>query len=1366
MCFNIINTLNNQMSWKKYGGINQLEQLNNLNANNLVIDNLSVRNAYQGNFTICGELIISNAAYFNNDVDIIGNTNIHSNASVQKSLHVGLNTDISNNLIISGNTFQYNALYLVGANGQGIIPSTKKGTMYFLGDTSGVGMNKMNPQSTLDICGSTVEVLNVFSNQSSNRNIVARNNKNYGITLTTDLSTSSIDFFHSGKTIQTGKGGASIAYDPCGNLTIDTTNDTILLSNIAISNRKDGLHTHVKKETVVIYDNSSSTYLPDVYTNNFNSNTNIIDSTTYKTGTALSLVASDINATTFLNISNTNKGWQWGAGTFPKDLSRNMATTGWTDNTSNYIPIETIVSGNSLVNTRTTIGVNTYSPETEKYAMDINGPIHIHHNEIHLVENVPFEIVSMSFSRDNLHGVAIGSSTDIGITGTSNNAYYYSVLYTQNGGEKWQISELDISASATIHSISTNFNVFFLDVSNVIIAGSSLYFYKSTDGGITWKFLSFTLSNFSIPSIYIVPDNYRLFLSCPNDNIPGHNSGIYYFDLVDNSYNNQFGFIDSSFNIYCSHGDQNTLFVAGNGISTYNTDTLIRINAIVSPSVTYNAIYTFDGIFTIAVGNNIISYTRDGGNTWIDNTTFTINARDVFIQDLSNAIVVGDDSTILYTKNGGIQWNFLYLNDINAMGNGNRLLNPRYSVRNVKMTDINTFIFSIVTSNYIQGQQYGKTELYHTFLPNIFNAVSSKSVLDICGNMKITGDIHINDSGSLKTNNSTFYLINNNANTVFLAGDASNIYIGNSNNNSVTFLRHQLDVSANTTLRQNVYISGVEKINNITNTTDLSSGALQVLGGASIQKDVFLGGNVVIYQDLSLNGNQNINGNLTVQNNATLGSDNSINTITFNAKTNCLGNVFMNQNISVLGDVSVNNNFFIGNDVSINNNLFVKNNTYLYNTLTVNKDSFLNNNLFVTKDCSFNGKIFVSGDISCNGNVSIDKDVFLNSNLYITQNEKINGKLWVVGDVSFSNNQEISGNLIINKNQTVNGDAFLNGNVTLGNGNNDILTVNASSYFITDVSMLGNVNISGNTNVKQNVSILGNISTLGDLDISGNIRATGSLHTIGTNASDILSINSQTIIKNKLSVNSDISSNGNIIVNNTIGTLYTNNIESFWYYQSQDASNSNYIMNIGNNTTTINVGKYANNISIGNPKCNLQLYGNYSAPIIQPDIHIYLNTGTTSKNASLAGIYIKEGGTIANTDISFVNDAAFMITSNDRNRFKFKAPNSNNVISLDVQNLILPTDMNNGVLVINRNPISAENLLDNDISYNIGVSVYDISNIVVRDRILSTSTNQVINSNISLLGNICINRSSNYSSNSALDISGNFIQNNGWITQF
>ena len=308
----------------------------------LSVTTLSVKNAYEGNFVIHGDLSANNG-YFDKNVYILGNVDISKNTNIRNSLSVGANVDISNNLSIIGNTFQYNRLYLVGNNGQGINPISKQGNMYFLGDVSGVGMNKQNPQATLDICGSTNAVFNVFSNTAMNRNIVARNQKNYGITLTTDLSLCSIDFFHADKRIQSGNGGGRIVYDPCGNITLETSNNVNILSNLSVSKRSDNYNQHVNQETVVIYDQSSNIFLPNVYKNPLNS------------GNSVSLVASDQTATTFLNITNQQKGWKWGAGTFPGDISRNMATTGWTDGNGVYVPIETIVSGNSLVKTRSTL---------------------------------------------------------------------------------------------------------------------------------------------------------------------------------------------------------------------------------------------------------------------------------------------------------------------------------------------------------------------------------------------------------------------------------------------------------------------------------------------------------------------------------------------------------------------------------------------------------------------------------------------------------------------------------------------------------------------------------------------------------------------------------------------------------------------------------------------------------------------------------------------------------------------------------------------------------------------------------------------------------------------------------------------------
>ena len=420
--------------------------------------------------------------------------------------------------------------------------------------------------------------------------------------------------------------------------------------------------------------------------------------------------------------------------------------------------------------------------------------------------------------------------------------------------------------------------------------------------------------------------------------------------------------------------------------------------------------------------------------------------------------------------------------------------------------------------------------------------------------------------------------------------------------------------------------------------------------------------------------------------------------------------------------------------------------------------------MYVANDTSLNGKLFVAGDVSLNGNISLGQDISLNGNLYVSQNEKISGNLWIVGDASFNGNQMVGGNLMINKDQVVNGNSYLYGNTVVGNGTNDTLIVNAASSFITDVSMT-NLNISANAKIQNNISVLGNLNASGDATL-GNLNASGSLITLGTNTTDVLNVNSKTNLNNSLFVNSDISTNGNVFVQ-TGKNMYVDNIDSLDYYlHSSDVSYSS-TLNIANNSSIIKIGRNAGKIEIGRIGCDLQLFGSYSAPIVQPDIHVYLNTLTTTRNASLAGIYIKEGFPPSGDVSAITFDAAFMITSNDRNKFKFKVPNSDNVVALNVKDLKLESDMNGGILVINRHPISSNiNDLDNDISYNMNVSSYDISNIVIRNRTLSTAKNQVIDSNISILGNMTINQPTSHVTNSILDISGNFSQRNGYIIQF
>jgi hypothetical protein len=126
---------------------------------------------------------------------------------------------------------------------------------------------------------------------------------------------------------------------------------------------------------------------------------------------------------------------------YPNDVSRNMGTMGWFDISGKYIPLELFVSGNSLVKNRGTIGINTFTPETEKYILDVNGPIHLHHNEVHLIKNVLFQVNAISFClTDTKYGVAVGTS--LTINDGLYTEYKYQILYTINSGNTWNLSDI------------------------------------------------------------------------------------------------------------------------------------------------------------------------------------------------------------------------------------------------------------------------------------------------------------------------------------------------------------------------------------------------------------------------------------------------------------------------------------------------------------------------------------------------------------------------------------------------------------------------------------------------------------------------------------------------------------------------------------------------------------------------------------------------------------------------------------------------------------------------------------------------------------------------------------------------------------
>ena len=1332
-------------SWKKYGGINNYDNLSSINVNSLVANNISLKNPYKGIFTICGELIVTNNTYLEEDLLVKGQILCDKSANFYNNIVVSGNADFSSNIYVHGNSYLYNPLYLVGPSGENLDLDTGIGTSFFIGDVSGVGLNKYNPEATLDISGVSSAVLNVYTTSSTNRNILARNNRNYGVVLSTDLSHSYIDFYSSDYAINStldkgiGGGGGKIRYDPSGDLVFDVSNNLLMLSRMSVSNRADLLSAHVNNETLVVYDNSINVFRQDIYNNPKLYN-----------GTALSLISSDNSANTFLRITTPgSKGWVFGGGMYPLDVSRNMGTMGWIDSSNVYIPLELVVSGNSLVKNRATMGINTFTPETENYVMDINGPIHLHHNEIHLIQNVLFQVNAISFYvKDTNYGVAVGTSL------TTSNPYAYKALYTTNGGNTWNFSDI-----GSIGGVLTNFTVFYYNTNYILIAGNNNVFYRSSNAGISWDIPIFSDLPGTIPSIYInqIPSIYRTYFSVSSNT-------IYYYDSdnPDNQYS-----IDVDENIYSIHGyfnDDNTvgrLFVAGDSLAVYNAITMVRLNGPYTPNpeISYKKIYTYDGNFAIAISDRSVIYTINGGANWnVPDSeyfpTLSSDLNDVCVWDLSNAIAVGNSGLIIYTTNSAKTWKILSLSDINAMGNGSNIINTSKNLTAVRMTDSYTFSIACVSQTYNRAKEIiGITDMFYLHLPDLFNRDLCPSIFDVSGNMTITGDIHINDYGKLQSNNEDFYILDKTVQTVYFARDASNIHIGNIITGGETVIQHRLTVFDDVSFNNRLYVSQDVSLNaNLFVNKDVSFNSRLFVGqdvsfnaNLFVNKDVSFNSRLFVGQDVSFNANLFVNKDVSFNSRLFVGDDVSFNRrlfvgedVSFNANLFVNKDVSFNSRLFVGQDVSLNANLFVNKDVSFNSRLVVGNDVSFNSRLFVGEDVSFNANLFVGQDVSFNRRLFVGEDVSFNANLFVNKDVSFNSGLFVGEDVSFNANLFVNKDVSFNSRLFVGEDVSLNANLFVNKDVLLSENVIVGSSNVNTLNVNSYSNFYADVSM------SNRFFVIQDVSMLNNV-------YGGRFNSTN-YETIG----DTINIG-----------------------------------------QYINASGGKGIINIGTN------GSNQADIIIGSSLSTVTINGNIKSPgSISSDSKVIILNETDENKAdfsdsSQGGLTIKDYIYINTLDANATNDrsitnvgSSILQTSSDCFGFNFKISRSTNTVNLDINQLKYTLNNNPNQLIDNGlnsgssgslSKINGGGLLilqpkttvnTSGADYTIQVAPIDINNVLLKDSTYNTSSSlniapnilQVITTNIGVIGNISIGNALTRSNEYTLDVYGNaFIDNNLFV---
>jgi len=87
------------MSWKQYGGINNLSKPSNVTVGTVVADHFTVRNSFL------------NVLFNVRDLQVTGNAHLLNNLAVANNIQT-LSLDVSQNVSVLGNIYLQNALFL------------------------------------------------------------------------------------------------------------------------------------------------------------------------------------------------------------------------------------------------------------------------------------------------------------------------------------------------------------------------------------------------------------------------------------------------------------------------------------------------------------------------------------------------------------------------------------------------------------------------------------------------------------------------------------------------------------------------------------------------------------------------------------------------------------------------------------------------------------------------------------------------------------------------------------------------------------------------------------------------------------------------------------------------------------------------------------------------------------------------------------------------------------------------------------------------------------------------------------------------------------------------------------------------------
>jgi hypothetical protein len=460
------------------------------------------------------------------------------------------------------------------------------------------------------------------------------------------------------------------------------------------------------------------------------------------------------------------------------------------------------------------------------------------------------------------------------------------------------------------------------------------------------------------------------------------------------------------------------------------------------------------------------------------------------------------------------------------------------------------------------------------------------------------------------------YIINSNGNTFF----NGNITINNNLN-----ISGKSQFLGNTTIYSNLYTFGNNKFNNITMLSNLNISNNSILNNSSLISSNMNTLNLNL-NNLLVNNTSNLNKNVSINSNLDLSNNLQINKYLL---TNLISPI--NNSLNILA-----NNINIGNDSSIVNiygtttyiassNLELTDKILELNFNEFNNAPIDNGNLSGIEILGISGNGYIISSLdSTRLQIKAPTDSNLN---YIATND-INNNLFISGKSLFLSNVTMLSNLNIYKNvllNTINLNSTLavSGTLLLNNiiVNSNLLT-SGNTNFINNTVLNSSLNISGNTNIINNGSfnsdllIFNNLNILGNNTINSNLNISNNNNILGKT-----SIINDVFISNNSNIVGNVSINSLLITNNKNNILGNSTIKSFLNISGTVSINNN--ISILSNLYVTGTSYFNNNVTLGSVLNQINING----PIICPLNDYNSNNVALQNNIPIWGFY-RTGGIV------------------------------------------------------------------------------------------------------------------------------------------